>query len=264
MELDLDKPTDNFGALILTGWIGDTPPGSETAFLFLGSPGTHHTDTAAAMAKLADEVFGFDPAPMAVTEYPSPRARAVLVDDDGRTWIKVDLGSGVDATPIGRPIDYPDWIETARAQGKLMLAISYLKMHDEREDMDAFYDRSLAARKIVMGALSVDSQVDGGVLGPLGAGGFSDLVNMLAPAMATPGEQQRAVDMKPVVMTALLAARPGDYLSMADIGQATGIELEEAVALGMCLNQLHQDGKVTRGPDREGQGPTYRYKEKTL
>jgi hypothetical protein len=70
-------------------------------------------------------------------------------------------------------------------------------------------------------------------------------------------EQEQAGQIRDQVRDAL-QKRPGQWLAMADIGEATGIDPEEAIALILALESLAEAGQVEQGPERYGQGPTWR------
>lgn len=88
-------------------------------------------------------------------------------------------------------------------------------------------------------------------------GGLDEVFTGLAQEMADPEEHERAAHLRDRVRDAF-RARPGQWLVMAEVGEAIGVGPEEAIALRLALDALAGAGQVEQGPEQYGQGPTWR------
>ena len=79
------------------------------------------------------------------------------------------------------------------------------------------------------------------------------------PFSAEEGEEEiaRAQQLTGRVL-AVFRDRPGQDLATIDVGQASGIPQEEAVALRICLDLLEDRGTIVESGDRHGSGTTWR------
>lgn len=119
------------GALVLTGWIGETPEGRDSPYLMFTTP----DDRAPHTMPIVATALGMDPRPGKMT--PTPKHARVTLDGD--RWITVHAEGGV--TWPYRVSD--EWERLARTQKRVVVAVAYRPMK-AGVDPFTFVDESMA------------------------------------------------------------------------------------------------------------------------
>lgn len=141
--------TGLFGQIIMGGWIGEDPrDGSDTAFLYLGTPADGATGaTAPEVMAAAAAALGLNPQPGTMTETPTAGTHLTFGDD----------GWGHLVFPNGEQVEHPgspEWRAIAQQRGFAVLTLTYLPWLPG-EDASTHSDRTADAGQFSLGLIPV-------------------------------------------------------------------------------------------------------------